>query len=306
MNVALITHPDCLLHEMGPGHPESPKRLVAIKEQLIASGLDEELQHFEAPVVTREQLHRVHDQQYVQSLFDQAPDQGLVWLDPDTAMNKHTLDAALRAAGAVVLAVELVMTGRVSRAFCNVRPPGHHAERARAMGFCFFNNIAIGAAHALEQWGLERVAIVDFDVHHGNGTEDIFQDEKRVLYCSTFQHPYYPYSCLQSARKTMVKVPLEAGAGSQPFQQAVEAHWLPSLDEFKPQLVFISAGFDAHADDPLAEIKLTESDYTWVTKKIDAVSQRYASNHIISVLEGGYALTALGRSAVAHIDALFS
>jgi acetoin utilization deacetylase AcuC-like enzyme len=306
MTIALISHPDCEKHEMGAGHPERPQRLGAINDRLIASGLSILLHHYDAPLATRQQLQRVHDANYVASIFDQAPDEGdpLVWIDPDTAMNEHTLTAALRAAGAVVLGVDLVLSGKEQCAFCNVRPPGHHAEHNRAMGFCFFNNIAVGTAHALEAHGLERVAIVDFDVHHGNGSEDIFRAEPRVLLCSTFQHPFYPYSGSDTQLPNMVNVPLPAGSGSKPFRDAVEQYWLPALSQFKPQLIMVSAGFDAHCADDMAGLCLVDEDYAWVTRQIKAVAAKTAKGRIVSTLEGGYQLHALARSAEAHIAAL--
>jgi len=305
MTTAFISHPDCARHEMGAGHPECPARLSAISDQLIASGLDVLLRHYQAPLATLAQLSRVHDEEYIESIFQLAPKaEKLVWIDPDTAMNKHTLTAALHAAGAVVEAVDLVMKGEVSNAFCNVRPPGHHAEHSQAMGFCFFNNIAVGAAHALETWGLERVAIVDFDVHHGNGTEDIFKDQPRVLLCSTFQHPFYPYSDVNCKSNHIINVPLPAGTTGDEFRRAVQTNWSRPLVKFKPQLILISAGFDAHEQDALANFRLKENDYTWVTEEIKAVADEYANGRIVSTLEGGYNLSALGRSVAAHIKVL--
>lgn len=304
MSVAFITHPDCLQHDAGQGHPECPDRLRVINDQLIASGLEWLLCHYEAPEASREQLLRVHDAGYIQRIFDAAPKEGYVKLDPDTIMNPRSLSAALHAAGAVVLGVDLVMRGETDKVFCNVRPPGHHAERNRAMGFCIFNNVAVGAAHALAGYGLERVAIVDFDVHHGNGTENIFRDEPRLLYCSSFQHPFYPYMDFVTQRRNMIRVPLQAGTGSADFRAALDKQWWPALESFKPQLILCSAGFDAHAEDPLANLRLNEEDYAWVTQRIITAADKYAEGRVISTLEGGYALHALGRSVAAHIKAL--
>ena len=306
MTIAFIAHPDCEKHVMGAGHPERPERLGAINDRLIASGLGIVLHHFEAPLATRGQLQRVHDANYIESIFKQSPQSGgLVWIDPDTAMNEFSLTAALRAAGAVVLGVDLVLSGKEQCAFCNVRPPGHHAEQNRAMGFCFFNNVAVGAAHALQHHQLQRVAIVDFDVHHGNGTEDIFRNEPRVMMFSTFQHPFYPYSGGDTHLPNMVNVPLPAGTGSAQFRQAVEQYWLPALNKFKPELIMISAGFDAHCDDAMAGLCLVDEDYAWVTRQVKNIALQTARGRIVSTLEGGYELNALARSAHAHIAALF-
>lgn len=304
MPVALISHPDCLLHDMGAGHPECPQRLYAINDQLIASGLEPLLLHHDAPLASREQLQRVHDVAYVQSVFDRAPGEGRVFLDPDTSMNPHSLNAALRAAGAVALGVDLVMAGPIRAAFCPVRPPGHHAERDRAMGFCIFNNVAVGAAHAMAVHGLQRVAIVDFDVHHGNGTEDIFRDDPRVLLCSSFQHPYYPFSGGDTHSDHIVNVLLPAGTDGAGFRQAVGAAWLPALEAFRPELVLISAGFDGHHEDDMADLNLIERDYAWITAEVRAVAERHCAGRIVSTLEGGYALHALGRSVAAHLREL--
>ena len=304
MAVALLSHPDCLLHDMGVLHPESPARLRAISAQLIAAGLDAVSRHYQAPMATREQLERVHDAGYVDSIFQSAPQRGLIALDPDTLMNPHTLSAALHAAGAVVHAVDLVIRGEVASAFCNVRPPGHHAMRNRAMGFCFFNNVAVGTAHALTAHGIERVAILDFDVHHGNGTENIFATDPRVLLCSTFQHPFYPYSGTAPAQSHIINVPMAAGTGGAEFRRIVETRWLPALHDFKPQLVLFSAGFDAHRDDELGQLLFDAADYFWVTAQIKTIADQYAHGRIVSVLEGGYDTDALGRCVVAHVQAL--
>jgi acetoin utilization deacetylase AcuC-like enzyme len=304
MTVAFITHPHCRLHAMEPWHPESPERLSAIDDQLLASGVDLALRHFEAPRAGIDDLLRVHSAEYVDWVQGQVPAEGLRRLDPDTAMNPHSLDAALRAAGAAVLAVDLVLGGDADRAFCAVRPPGHHAERGRAMGFCIFNNIAVGAGRALAGGAIERLAICDFDVHHGNGTEDIFRGDERVLFCSAYQHPFYPHSDPLDAAPNAVHLPLEAGSGGEDFRAGIEAEWLPRLDAFAPQLVLISAGFDAHAEDDMSSLRLTEPDYTWVTERLVEIADRSAGGRIVSTLEGGYALSALGRSVAAHLKAL--
>ena len=289
---------------MGSHHPECPARITAIEDHLLATGILEHLVDVDAPPATREQLLRVHDPDYVDAIEASVPQRGLVHLDPDTAMSPHSHHAALRAAGAVIMATDMVMSGAVENAFCNVRPPGHHAERARAMGFCFFNNVAVGAAQALEKHGLERVAVVDFDVHHGNGTEDIFRDDPRVMMVSTFQHPFYPYSGVEGRSERMVNIPLAAYSGGRQFREAVEKHWLPALGRFKPEMIFISAGFDAHRDDDMASLSLVESDYAWVTGCIKEIAEQHGKGRIVSTLEGGYELTALARSVAEHIRVL--
>ena len=289
---------------MGAQHPECPERLGAIEDQLIASGIGQVLLRREAPLAEDEQLARAHPIEYVRAIRAIAPAQGTVHLDPDTAMNPYSLNAALRAAGAAVLATDMVMTGEGDSAFCGVRPPGHHACRARPMGFCIFNNVAVAARHALHAHGVERVAIVDFDVHHGNGTEDIFEGDAQVLMVSTFQHPFYPYSGTEDPASNMVNVPLAAGAGSKALQAAVEGRWLPALEAFRPQLVVFSAGFDAHAEDDMAMLRFSDTDYRWVTEQVKALAERHAKGRMVSVLEGGYALPALGRSVVQHLRVL--
>jgi acetoin utilization deacetylase AcuC-like enzyme len=304
MATVLLTHPDCALHEMGAGHPESPQRLKAILAALESSGLAAKLAAREAPEASREQIERVHEHEHVDFIFDSAPQHGYAYLDPDTSMNARSLSAALRAAGAVVAATDMVMSGEARRAFCAVRPPGHHATRERPMGFCIFNNVAIGAAHALEAHGLERVAVLDFDVHHGNGTEDAFHEDPRVMLCSTFQHPYYPYSGADSGNEHIINVPLPAMTDSRGFRAAVERYWMPALEAFRPQLVFVSAGFDAHRDDPLAYLNLEDEDYRWVTEKLVDLAERHAEGRVVSTLEGGYNTEALARSVVEHVRVL--
>ena len=304
MPAAFVTHPECFKHEMGAHHPERPARLSAIEDQLIASGLGQYLARYDAPLASDEQLARVHPPEYVQAIREFAPRSGTVHLDPDTAMNPFSLQAALRAAGAAVLATDLVLTRKHNSAFCAVRPPGHHACRARPMGFCIFNNVAVAARHALAAHGLERVAIIDFDVHHGNGTEDIFEGDEQVLMASIFQHPFYPYSGTESPASNMHNIPLAAGSGSKELKKAVLEEWLPALNDFRPELVLFSAGFDAHVEDDMAMLRFTDGDYAWVTEQVKSVAERYAKGRMVSMLEGGYALSALGRSAVQHIRVL--
>lgn len=304
MTTAFISHRDCKLHDMGAQHPECPARLDAIRDHLIATGLDGVLAFFEAPLASMAQLQRVHPVGYIDSLRTNSPAQGIVHLDSDTAMSPGTWPAALRAAGAGCDAVDRVMRAEVSNAFCAVRPPGHHAAPSQAMGFCFFNNIAVAARHAQKVWSLTRVAIVDFDVHHGNGTEAIFSKDANVLMVGTFQHPFYPYSGTEHPAANMCNVPLAAGTSGEGFRQAVTDIWLPRLHDFQPEMIFISAGFDAHREDDMASLGLVEDDYAWVTTQIKHVAAATAHGRIVSMLEGGYALSALGRSVAAHLRVL--
>ncbi|MGB8339017.1 MAG: histone deacetylase family protein [Burkholderiales bacterium] len=304
MPTAFISHPDFYLHEMGAHHPERPDRLTAIDDCLIASGIGAYLERYTAPAVTQEQLLRVHSEEHVAYIESLAPDKGYRVIDPDTSMNAHTLSAARHAAGAVAMATDLVMEQKVENAFCSVRPPGHHATRRAAMGFCFYNNVAVGVAQALEQYGLDRVAVVDFDVHHGNGTEDIFADDPRVMVCSTFQHPFYPYSDPSTANEHIINLPLAAGTGSEGFRHTISEHVIPLLENFQPKMLFISAGFDAHREDDMAYLEFTDQDYAWVTRVLKQIAEKYCEGRIVSTLEGGYALSALGRSVNEHLRVL--
>lgn len=301
---AFITHRDCWLHEMGGFHPECPDRLAAINDRLIAAGLDLYLSFHDAPVATEEQICRAHDPAYFKRLVESVPAHGIRHLDPDTAMCPSTMQAALRSAGAGILATDLVMKGEIENAFCAVRPPGHHAEHGKAMGFCFLNNVAIAARHALEVHGLERVAVIDFDVHHGNGTEDIFRSDPRVMMASIFQHPFYPYCGAENKAEHMVNVPISAGTRGDGFRQIVSDVWLPALRKHAPQMIFISAGFDAHYEDDMGSCGLVEADYAWATEQVKALTEECGHKRIVSILEGGYALSALARSAVAHVKVL--
>jgi len=304
MSIAYISHYKCQLHDMGSYHPEQPARLSAINDRLIATGLDMVLRQYDANPASREQLVAAHDAAYVDTIFRKSPQSGTVSVDGDTSMNPHSLEAALLAAGAATQGVDMVMSGEVSQVFCGVRPPGHHAEHDKAMGFCLFNNIAVAAHHAITQHGLERVAIVDFDVHHGNGTEDIVKGDERILFCSSFQHPFYPHTGHDCDANNVVNVPLPAGSGGAEFQQAVTQHWLPRLEAFAPQLVLISAGFDAHQADPLADFNLVDEDFAWITRRLCEQADRSAGGRVVSSLEGGYDLHALARCVEAHIKAL--
>jgi len=304
MTVGVISHHQCLTHEMGEHHPEAPERMAAIQDQLIRSGLDYVLRQFNATPIDKELLYLAHDPDYIESIFSNAPSEGTYRVDDDTIMNPNTLNAALLSAGAAKDAVDLVMSQEISSAFCATRPPGHHAEYNKGMGFCFFNNVAIAAAYAKEKYNLKRVAIVDFDVHHGNGTESIVKNKKGYLFCSTYQYPFYPFEIQESTKPPIINTPLDATAKSADFRQAILDTWLPALNKFKPQIIFISAGFDAHVEDDMSQVSLVDEDYRWVTDQVKDVADKYAQGRIVSVLEGGYSLNALGRSAVAHINGL--
>lgn len=289
---------------MGEWHPERPARLHAIAEEFVNSGLAAKLHRMPAPLATPGELHRVHPEAYVSAITDASPNEGYVQIDPDTALNPYSVEAAYRAAGAVVAATDAVIGRTVDNAFCMVRPPGHHAESARAMGFCIFNSIAVGIAHALEHHGLSRVAIIDFDVHHGNGTEEIFAGDERVLMASIFQHPFYPYSGTDHPASNMINVPLRAGSDGEAFRAAVTSRWLPALDKFRPEMIFISAGFDAHRDDDMAGLNFVADDYAWITRELVRIADRHSKGRIVSSLEGGYNLHALAQSAAAHVGGL--
>jgi len=304
MHSLLYTHPSCLRHSAGPGHPESPARLQAVLEALDHDRFAM-LERIEAPRATRVQLERVHDAALLDFVAAVAPVEGYAQLDADTAMSPDSLEAALRAAGAVCAAVDALLDGSASRAFCAVRPPGHHATRDMAMGFCLFNSVAVGAAHALAR-GLERVAIVDFDVHHGNGTQDIFWDNAGVLYASTHQAPLYPGTgaANEIGVGNIVNAPLPAASSSFAFREICRDIILPAVERFRPQLVMISAGFDAHYLDPLANLNLGAPDYDWITRELVDIARKHAQGRVISSLEGGYSLTALRESTAAHVGAL--
>jgi acetoin utilization deacetylase AcuC-like enzyme len=308
MTTAYYTHPDCRAHDMGRGHPECPQRLDAIEDYLLASGLDVALERHEAPLVDMDDVALAHASGYANELGDllervQA-DGRMRAIDPDTIACAGTWAAVQRAAGAAVAATDAVIDGRAENAFCAVRPPGHHATRSAAMGFCFFNNVAIAARHALDMRGLERVAIIDFDVHHGNGTEDIIANDERVLMVSIFQDHFYPFSGGVPLGTNMVNVPVPAYTRGPEVRALIEANWMPRLEAFRPQMIFISAGFDAHRDDDLGQLGLVEADYEWMTLRIKGVAERHAQGRIVSCLEGGYNLGALARSVAAHLRVL--
>ena len=301
---AYITHPDCALHDMGNHHPECPERLGAINDHLLVKGLLDYMIPYDAPPATVEQLGRAHASNYVNELMDASPKAGFHAIDPDTNMNPHTITAALRAAGAAVEATDLVLAGKAATAFCCVRPPGHHAERNAAMGFCFFNNVTVGMRHALDVHGLERVALIDFDVHHGNGSEDILRGDERVLMCSIFEKGLYPFNGESAIGDNMVNVGLPSRSGGDAFREAVTQHWLPALHAFQPQLIYISAGFDAHREDDMGNLGLVEADYEWVTQQLMDVANQHCEGRVISCLEGGYVLSPLARSVAAHVRIL--
>lgn len=304
MSVAVISHQDCLQHKMGETHPESPQRLVSIHQYIARSELTSQLDMLDAKSVDKALLKLVHQADYIDYVFDNAPAQGEFRLDPDTLMISATLPAALLAAGAAVQAVDLVCQNQYNKVFCATRPPGHHAEHDKAMGFCFFNNIALAAAYALKQYKLERVAILDFDVHHGNGTQNIVSNNPKILFCSTFQHPFYPFSGAENTSANIINTPLNANSGSEDFRRAVKQDWLPQLQRFQPNAIFISAGFDAHKEDQMAQLNLDDEDYFWVTHQLVKFAERHCNGRIVSMLEGGYAIDALGRSVVEHLRAL--
>lgn len=309
MPSAFYTHPACRLHVMGPGHPECPERLDAITDQLRASGLADLMEQRQAPEASLAQLQRAHDALLVAQIQDQsqqaaASRNGLTQIDPDTAVNLHSWSAALHAAGAVIAATDAVLAGELETAFCAVRPPGHHACRSQAMGFCLFNNVAVAALHALQAHGLQRVAIIDFDVHHGNGTQDIVAGDERILMVSFFQHPLYPYSGTEPAAGNLLNLPVAPYTRGPAIRTLIEQHWLPRLNAFAPELMLISAGFDAHRDDDLGQLGLVEADYAWITEQLLAVARRHARGRIVSSLEGGYHLGALARSVEVHLRVL--
>ena len=310
---AFFSHSDCHLHEMGAGHPECPERLQAIARRLGHSPVHARLDYREAPQAAIADLELAHGRMHVAALRGltdglrdevQAGGPRHAQVDPDTSINVHTWDAALRAAGAALAATDAVMAGEVDTAFCAVRPPGHHACRDRAMGFCFFNNVAVAARYALERHGLHRVAIIDFDVHHGNGTEDIVAGDERILMVGFFQHPFYPYGGAQSQASNLLNLPLPAYTQGDTVRALVREQWLPRLDAFAPELLLISAGFDAHREDDLGQLGLVEADYAWITAQLMAVAARHAQGRIVSCLEGGYNLDALARSVEAHVAVL--
>jgi acetoin utilization deacetylase AcuC-like enzyme len=298
---------------MGNGHPECPQRLDAIQDRLLISGVSMGLTPMQAAPAALSDIELAHDRMHVaalrglsdrlrEDLMAGGPEH--LQVDPDTSLNLHTWEAALHSAGAAIAATDAVIEGELENAFCAIRPPGHHATRQQAMGFCFFNNVAIAAKHALDRHGLKRVAVVDFDVHHGNGTEDILAGDDRALMVSFFQHPFYPYNGAENPAPNMVNVPVPAYTRGMEIRELVETFWIPRLEAHRPELIFISAGFDAHREDDMGQLGLTEADYSWITWRIREVAKKHSGGRIVSCLEGGYNLSALARSVEAHLRAL--
>ena len=305
---AYYSHPDCRRHDMGQGHPECPQRLAAIDDQLLISGVDIALQHRDAPLAQESDLGLAHNSAYIANLRDfmgQVTETGESrYIDPDTLICPGTWTAAMRSAGAAVAATDAVLNGEIGNAFCAVRPPGHHATRSESMGFCFFNNVAIAARHALDVRGLSRVLVVDFDVHHGNGTEDILAGDDRVLMVSIFQHPLYPGNGVEPMGDNMLNVPVPPYTKGMAVREIVDTLWTPRIEAFKPEMIFISAGFDAHREDDMGQLGLVEADYAWITRRLVDLAKRHSGGRIVSVLEGGYNLSALARSVTAHLRVL--
>ena len=304
MTTGFFSHDDCMKHNMGAEHPECPERLAAIASYLADTGLGQDLDWVRPDEATRDQLQTVHPERYLNQLDLMQPTRGRVYTDPDTAMMPDTLRAARLAAGASIEAVDMVLSSQLTNAFVCARPPGHHAERSKSMGFCFYNNIALAAMRALNFHQLERVAIIDFDVHQGNGTVDIVGGDERILMCSSFQHPFYPHSHVHRQAENIINTPIQAGTPADEYRKIVEAAWLKRLQDFRPQLVLVSAGFDGHRLDPMAELNLEVEDYRWLTEMITSVASDHANDRVISTLEGGYHLRALAESVNAHLEVL--
>ena len=302
MTTGFFSHDDCMKHNMGAEHPECPERLAAITSYLADTGLGQDLDWVRPDEATRDQLQTVHPERYLNQLDLMQPTRGRVYTDPDTAMMPDTLRAARLAAGASIEAVDMVLSSQLTNAFVCARPPGHHAERSKSMGFCFYNNIALAAMRALNFHQLERVAIIDFDVHQGNGTVDIVGGDERILMCSSFQHPFYPHSHVHRQAENIINTPIQAGTPADEYRKIVEAAWLKRLQDFRPQLVLVSAGFDGHRLDPMAELNLEVEDYRWLTEMITSVASDHANDRIVSTLEGGYHLRALATLVIISVN----
>ena len=307
MTTLLFSHESSARHDTGQGHPERPDRIRAVMEALAADRFAA-LDRREAPEADLADLDRVHPAGYVERLLAAVPEDGLVRIDPDTVMSPESGEAALRASGAIIAAIDAVAAGAADNAFCAVRPPGHHAEPGRSMGFCLFNNIAVGALHARAAHGLDKIAVVDFDVHHGNGTQAVFESDPGLLFASTHEYPLYPGTgaASETGVGNVFNVPLASGSGSAEFRAGVEGHILPALREFRPDLILVSAGFDGHARDPLASLRLVEDDYAWITRELCALAGELCGGRLVATLEGGYDLDALAASVSAHVGEMLS
>ena len=307
MTTLLFSHESSARHDTGQGHPERPDRIRAVMEALAADRFAA-LDRREAPKADLAALARVHPAGYVERLLAAVPEDGLVRIDPDTVMSPESGEAALRASGAIIAAIDAVAAGAADNAFCAVRPPGHHAEPGRSMGFCLFNNIAVGALHARAAHGLDKIAVVDFDVHHGNGTQAVFESDPGLLFASTHEYPLYPGTgaASETGVGNVFNVPLASGSGSAEFRAGVEGHILPALREFRPDLILVSAGFDGHARDPLASLRLVEDDYAWITRELCALAGELCGGRLVATLEGGYDLDALAASVSAHVGEMLS
>lgn len=305
MNTAFISHPSFFEHEMGEGHPECPQRLTAIQDTLVEQQIFDFLLQLDAEKADAELLKQVHSPEYIDWILQNGKvKDGYFDIDDETSMNPHTLTAALHAAGSGITAVDGIFNGRFNNAFCAVRPPGHHAEKKQAMGFSFFDNVVVAARYAKKQYKLKRIAIIDFDVHHGNGTEDIITGDKSILYCSSYQHPFFPHTVVDQKKANCVHCPLPAGTNSDDFRSTYSEKIFPAVRKFKPELILISAGFDGHVCDPMANWLLNEADYAWVTEGIMTLAEECCKGRIVSFLEGGYDIPALGRSVAGHVRLL--
>ena len=302
--IAIISHPVCLKHLNQPSIPEVPNRLIVIEKALFKALKPHEYRTYQPKKASQEILMTVHQSDYIKFLFNLKIKEELICIEPEACLNAYTQDAVLYAAGSSILAVDLVLKGEVNSAFCNVRPPGHHAKPDKAMGFCFVNNLAVGVAYALNQYHLKKIAIVDFDVHHGNGTEAIFNTNPHVLFCSSFQHPFYPASRFSTNNPHILNVPLPAGTDSAQYRQAIQKKWFKAIEDFKPELIFFSAGFDGHQSDGMSDFMLTNEDYAWLTQQIKKIAQSTCQGRMISILEGGYDLATLGEACASHVKAL--